>query len=46
MILADTSVWIDNLSNPNREPQQLVGADDILCHTSGSDDQPQSSVTI
>ena len=46
MILADTSVWIDNLRDSNRELQHRVEADDILCHATGSDDQPQSSVTI
>ena len=32
MILADTSVWIDNLRDSNRELQHRVEADDILCH--------------
>lgn len=46
MIFADTSVWTDNLRNLNLELQRLVEADDILCHATGLDDQPQSSVTI
>ena len=32
MILADTSVWIDNLRDSNQELQHRVEADDILCH--------------
>lgn len=32
MILVDTSVWIDNLHAPNRELQERVEAQEVLCH--------------
>ena len=32
MILVDTSVWIDNLRAPNRELQERVEAQEVLCH--------------
>ena len=32
MILVDTSVWVDNLRAPNRELQQRVEAQQVLCH--------------
>lgn len=32
MILVDTSVWIDTLRAPNRELQERVEAQEVLCH--------------
>ena len=32
MILVDTSVWIGNVRNSNRELQRRVEADEVICH--------------